>query len=89
MQPEAWLKATGQVTPMVALRNSATAKESMPFLDVALADLVIAELPTRTEYGAQLETVMKAAIERVVYENQDPKVSLDQAAEEFTKASGR
>ena len=89
MQPEAWLKATGQVTPMVALRNSPTAKEIMPFLDVAMADLVIAELPTRTEYGAQLETVMKAAIERVVYENQDPRASLDQAAEEFTKASGR
>jgi multiple sugar transport system substrate-binding protein len=89
MQPELWLAAADHVTPMVALRDSATAKQSMPFLDVAIADLLVAELPVRTEFAAQLETAMKAAIERVVFENQDPKASLDQAAEEFTKASSR
>jgi len=89
MQPEVWLKATGQVTPMASLRTSATAREIMPFLDVALADLLVAQPNSRTEYVAQLDTALKAAAERVVFENQDPKASLDQAAEEFTKSIGR
>lgn len=88
-QPEAWLKATGQVTPMLSLRNSATAREIMPFLDIALADLLITKPNSTTEYVAQLDNVLKAACERVVLENQDPKASLDQAAAEFPKAIGR
>ncbi|MCC7104931.1 MAG: hypothetical protein IT307_07290 [Chloroflexi bacterium] len=85
-QPEVWLKATTQVIPVLSLRTSPTAKEIMPYLDVAIADLLIAQVATRTEYAPQLDSVLKAAAERVVYEGQDVKKSLDQAAEEFPKA---
>jgi ABC-type glycerol-3-phosphate transport system substrate-binding protein len=85
-QPEVWLKATGQLTPMASLQTSATAKEIMPFIDVFIKDLLIAQPPTRTSNSAQLDTALKAACERVVYENQDPKAALDQAAAEFTQA---
>ena len=44
MQPEVWLKGTGQLTPMVSrCKTSPTAKEIMPFIDVAIADLLIAQ----------------------------------------------
>jgi multiple sugar transport system substrate-binding protein len=86
LQPEVWLKATGQLTPLASLKTSPTAKEIMPFLDVAIGDLLIAQPSTRTDHAAQLDTALRSAAERVVFENQDPKASLDQAAADFTQA---
>jgi ABC-type glycerol-3-phosphate transport system substrate-binding protein len=86
MQPEVWLKATGQLTPLQSLKTSPTAKEIMPFLDVALNDLLIAQPSVRTEFAGQLDTALQAAAERVVYDKMDPKKSLDQAVEEFNQA---
>jgi len=86
MQPEVWLKGTGQLTPLQSLKTSPTAKEIMPFIDVAINDLLIAQPSTRTEFAGQLDTVLQAASERVVYEKMDPKQSLDQAVEEFNQA---
>jgi multiple sugar transport system substrate-binding protein len=86
MQPEVWLKATGQLTPLQSLKTSPTAKEIMPFIDVAIDDLLIAQPSVRTEFAGQLDTVLQAAAERVVYDKMDPKQSLDQAAAEFTQA---
>ena len=85
-QPEVWLKATGQLTPLQSLKTSPTAKEIMPFIDVAINDLLIAQPSVRTEYAGQLDTVLQAASERVVYDKMDPKQSLDQAVDEFNQA---
>jgi multiple sugar transport system substrate-binding protein len=83
MQPEVWLAQTNQLTPVVALQNSPSARQIMPFLDVALHDLAIAHPPTTTDFGSQLNTALTAAAERVLFENQDPKASLAQAKADF------
>ena len=76
-QPLVWLKATGQVTPVPTLKGNPAAKDIMPFIDVAVDDLLIAKPPTKTSFSSQLDTAINAACERVVYENQDPKAALD------------
>jgi maltose-binding protein MalE len=58
----------------------------MPFLDVALHDLQIAIPPLNSPYVPQLNNAFNAAAERVVYENQDPKASLNQAEEEYKQS---
>jgi maltose-binding protein MalE len=85
-QPEAWLKTTGQLTPVVSLQTSPTAHQIMTFLDVAIHDLQIAHPPLRTGFGPQLNTALQAAAERVVYNGQDARSSLDQAASDFQQS---
>jgi multiple sugar transport system substrate-binding protein len=86
LQPDAWLAQTGQLTPVVSLKTSQSARQIMPFLDVALHDLEIARPPTNTDFGSQLNTALSAAAERVVMEGQDPKESLAQARADFTES---
>jgi ABC-type glycerol-3-phosphate transport system substrate-binding protein len=85
-QPDQWLQSTGQLTPVQSLASSSSAHEAMPFLDVALHDLQIAIPPLNSPYVPQLNDAFKAAAERVVLENQDPKSSLDQAEAEFKQS---
>lgn len=86
LQPEIWLAQTGQLTPVVALKSSPSARQILPFLDVALHDLEIAHPPVSTDFGSQLNTALASAAERVIYENQDPKDSLVQAKADFTES---
>jgi ABC-type glycerol-3-phosphate transport system substrate-binding protein len=86
LQPEVWLAATGQLTPVTALKDSPSAHQIMPFLDVALHDLEIARPPTSTDFGSQLNTALSQAAQRVILENQDPKESLAQAKADFTES---
>jgi ABC-type glycerol-3-phosphate transport system substrate-binding protein len=86
-QPEVWLKDTGQLTPVVSLQTSPTAREIMPFLDVAIHDLQIARPPLQTAYGPQLNTALQAAAERVVYGGMAAQASLEQAAADFEQAT--
>ena len=83
MQPEVWLAQTGQLTPVVALQNNQSARQILPFLDVAMHDLAIARPPTNTDFGSQLNSALTAAAERVLYEDQDPMASLVQAKTDF------
>ncbi len=85
-QPEQWLESTGQLTPVQSLGASKSAHDIMPFLDIALHDLQIAIPPLNSPYVPQLNDAFKAAAERVVLENQDPKASLDQAESEFKQS---
>jgi multiple sugar transport system substrate-binding protein len=85
-QPEQFLKYTGQLTPATSLATSASARQVMPFLDIALHDLQIAIPPLNSGYVPQLNDAFKAAAERVVYENQPAKESLDQAEADFQQA---
>jgi multiple sugar transport system substrate-binding protein len=85
-QPEQWLQSTGQLTPVPSLASSKSAHDIMPFLDVALHDLQIAIPPLNSPYVPQLNDAFKAAAERVVLENQDPKESLNQAESEFKQS---
>ncbi|MBV9322747.1 MAG: extracellular solute-binding protein [Chloroflexi bacterium] len=85
-QPEQWLQSTGQLTPMQSLANSSSAREVMPFLDIALHDLQIAIPPLNSPYVPQLNDAFKAAAERVVLENQEPKASLDQAESDYKQS---
>ena len=86
LQPEVWLQQTGQLTPMLELKSSATAHQVMPFLDVALHDLAIARPPTNTDFGSQLNTALQAAAERVVFEGQPAMDSLVQAKADFLES---
>jgi ABC-type glycerol-3-phosphate transport system substrate-binding protein len=41
----------------------------------------------RTKHYTELQASLARMIERVIFNNADPKQALDQAAEEFTRAS--
>ena len=85
-QPELWLKATGQLQPMTGWFDTPSAKAIIPYLDVAVKDLSYGRALARTEHAAELDIALQRAVERVLYENQDPKASLDQAAADFNQA---
>lgn len=84
--PNRWWQATGQLQPR---KNWYTLPEAQASegLDVFIADLEAARgLPQTPDYLA-LQTAIKNAIQRVVFEDADPKESLDAAQEEFDAAT--
>jgi multiple sugar transport system substrate-binding protein len=79
-----WWERTGQLQPKTTL----TAPEGSVGLDVFLSDLEASKpLPLLETYGV-LQTAIKNAIERVVFEGVDPAASLEQAQQEYDSQAG-
>jgi ABC-type glycerol-3-phosphate transport system substrate-binding protein len=83
--PSRWWDRTGQLQPKVDWYNLSPAKDS-PGLEVFIDDMSNGPpLPNTTTYGA-LQTAIKNAIQRVVFEGVPIQASLDQAQQEYEAA---
>jgi len=85
--PKRWLSNDGALLPLKSWMTSDEAKQLLPFFSVFMHDISIGRPMVRTQYFNEFESAIARAIERVIYNNADPKQSLDQAAEEFMRAS--
>jgi maltose-binding protein MalE len=83
--PNRWWERTGQLQPREGWYTLPAAQES-PGLNVFIDDLAHARgLPQTPDYGA-IQTAIKNAIQRVVFEGADPQGSLDEAQSEYESA---
>jgi ABC-type glycerol-3-phosphate transport system substrate-binding protein len=83
--PNRWWEATGQLQPRKDWYLEPAAQASVG-LDVFIDDLGDARgLPQTADYLA-IQTAIKNAIQRVVFEGADPQASLDAAQEEYEAA---
>jgi len=85
-QPALWLKTTGQLQNQADWHSTQEAHDIMPYIDIAFKDMAYGRPGPLTTHGAELNVAMSKAAERFLFQNQDPKQSLDQAADEFTRA---
>jgi ABC-type glycerol-3-phosphate transport system substrate-binding protein len=80
--PNRWWQATGQLQPRVGWYQTPEA-QAFEGLNVFIDDLAHAKgLPRTPNYGV-LQTAIKNAIQRSVFEGVDPQQSLDQAQQEY------
>jgi len=80
--PNRWWQATGQLQPREGWYTLPEAQASTG-LDVFIDDLANARgLPQTPNYGA-IQTAIKNAIQRVVFEGADPAASLEEAQQEY------
>jgi multiple sugar transport system substrate-binding protein len=63
------------------------AAKATPFLPVFINDLTIGRPLARTTHYGEMQAAVARMIDRVILNNADPKQALDQAAEEFIRAS--
>jgi maltose-binding protein MalE len=63
------------------------AARQTPFLNVFISDLSAGKPMPRTKHYTELQAALARMTERVIFSNADPKQALDQAAEEFERAS--
>jgi ABC-type glycerol-3-phosphate transport system substrate-binding protein len=63
------------------------AAKATPFLPVFIHDLSIGRPLARTTHYGEMQAALARMIDRVILNNADPKQALDQAAEEFIRAS--
>jgi ABC-type glycerol-3-phosphate transport system substrate-binding protein len=85
--PNRWWQATGQLQPRTGWFTLPEAQASVG-LDVFIEDLGDARgLPQTSEYLA-IQTAIKNAIQRVVFEGADLQTSLDQAQQEYEATVG-
>jgi multiple sugar transport system substrate-binding protein len=81
-----WWKRTGQLQPKKDWYNTAESQQFVG-LNVFIDDLAKAKaLPNTTKYGA-LQTAIKNAIQRTVFDKVDPAASLQQAQQEYDAAT--
>ena len=85
-QPALWLKATGQLQNQADWYKTDEAHQIMPYIDVAFQDMAYGRPAAITTHGAELGVALSKAGERYLFQNMDPKSSLDQAADEFRRA---
>jgi multiple sugar transport system substrate-binding protein len=83
-KPDEWLGTVGFVQPVRGVDQSDVAKK-FPFFDVHMKDVSTASWYIRSEFTNEIGQAVGRAIERVVYDNADPKASLDQAQAEAEK----
>ena len=85
-QPALWLKTTGQLQNQADWYKTDEAHQIMPYIDVAFQDMAYGRPAAITTHGAELGVALSKAGERYLFQNMDPKESLDQAADEFRRA---
>jgi hypothetical protein len=67
--------------------SETSAARQVPFLPVFIHDLSVGRPLARTPHYVELQAALARMIDRVVLSNADPRQALDQAAEEFVRAS--
>jgi ABC-type glycerol-3-phosphate transport system substrate-binding protein len=85
-QPALWLKTTGQLQNQADWYKTDEAKQIMPYIAVAIQDMSYSRPNAVTTHGSELAAALHKAAERHLFQDMDPKQSLDQAAEEFRRA---
>ena len=81
--PEEWLQKASFIQPRVGLLDTETAKV-FPYIDVHLGDVETASWYLRSVYTNEVVQIVGRAIERTIFQDIDPKTSLDQAQVECT-----
>lgn len=82
-----WFADTGLLQPKIGWYEEPAAEQFVG-LDVFIQDLADSRPLPRTQYWSQLQAAFVGAVERVAYEDADPKASLDQAVQEYLAATG-
>jgi multiple sugar transport system substrate-binding protein len=85
-RPAEWMAVAKYLQPVKGWFETPAARQT-PFLSVFIHDLSVGRPMPRTKYYTELQASLARMIERVVFNNADPKQALDQAAEEYTRAS--
>ena len=85
-RPAQWMAEALYLQPLRGWHEEPAARR-IPFLEVFIHDLSVGRPLARTAHFAELQSVLARMIERVVLNNADPRAALDQAAEEFTRAT--
>jgi ABC-type glycerol-3-phosphate transport system substrate-binding protein len=87
--PELWFERTGLLQPRTEWWQDPATQEKFEGLDVYMGDLIASKPLPRTPHWSSLQAALRGAIERVAFEDADPKASLDQAAAEYLEAIGQ
>jgi multiple sugar transport system substrate-binding protein len=85
-RPAQWMAEARYLQPLRGWYEEPAARR-IPFLEVFIRDLSVGRPLARTAHYAELQSVLARMIERVVLNSADPRAALDQAAEEFTRAT--
>jgi multiple sugar transport system substrate-binding protein len=85
-RPAQWMAEARYLQPLRGWYEEPAARR-IPFLEVFIRDLSVGRPLARTVHYAELQAVLARMIERVVLNNADPQAALDQAADEFTRAT--
>jgi multiple sugar transport system substrate-binding protein len=85
-RPAEWMAVAKYLQPVKGWYETPAARQT-PFLGVFIHDLSVGKPMPRTKHYTELQAALARMIERVVFNNADPKQALDQAAEEFDRAA--
>jgi multiple sugar transport system substrate-binding protein len=85
-QPAVWMAEARYLQPLRGWHDEPSARQ-IPFLNVFIHDISVGRALARTAHYAELQAVLARMIERVVLGGADPQGALDQAAEEFARAT--
>ena len=86
-EPNDFFEAIGMVQPKKEFAESPAAQE-FEGLDIALEDIENSTPLPVTEYWSPFQTAMADAVQRVVFEDQDPAEALEQAESQFLESIG-
>lgn len=85
-RPAEWMAVARYLQPVRGWHETPAARRT-PFLDVFMHDLSVGRPMPRTRHYAELQASLARMIERVILGGAEPKRGLDQAAEEFSRAT--
>jgi multiple sugar transport system substrate-binding protein len=85
-RPAEWMAVAKYLQPVKGWYETPAAKQT-PFLNVFIHDLSVGKPMPRTKLYPELQAALARMIERVIFNNADPKQALDQAAEEYERAA--
>jgi multiple sugar transport system substrate-binding protein len=86
IRPAEWMAVAKYLQPVKGWYETRAARQT-PFLNVFIHDLSVGKPMPQTKHYPELQASLARMIERVVFNNADPKQALDQAAEEFSRAA--
>jgi multiple sugar transport system substrate-binding protein len=86
IRPAEWMAVAKYLQPVKGWYETPAARQT-PFLNVFIHDLSVGKPMPQTKHYTELQASLARMIERVVFNNADPKQALDQAAEEFSRAA--
>ncbi|MFT4150263.1 MAG: ABC transporter substrate-binding protein [Paracoccaceae bacterium] len=84
-KPEEWISKVGFLQPLKGVTETEVA-QNFPFFAVHMKDIESGSWYVRSEFTNEISQAIGRAIERTVYDDVDPKASLDQAQSEIERA---
>jgi multiple sugar transport system substrate-binding protein len=86
IRPAEWMAVAKYLQPVKGWYDTPAARQT-PFLNVFIHDLSVGKPMPQTKHYTELQASLARMIERVIFNNADPKQALDQAAEEYNRAA--